>query len=86
LLTGIQRTANIITEEASEFLIIPSKVMKRMTQKYGALNMLLHTTIGERPSLMELPRGAGLTSSYCATWVQSNLIWKRNLPRREAPL
>ena len=58
-LTGMQRTANVITEEASQFLIIPSKVMKRLTQKYAALNVMLHTTIGERLSLTELPRGTG---------------------------
>jgi CRP-like cAMP-binding protein len=58
-LTGMQRTANIITEEESQFLIIPSKVMKRLTQKYAALNVMLHTIIGERLSLTELPRGTG---------------------------
>ncbi|HUG33262.1 MAG TPA: MFS transporter [Anaerolineales bacterium] len=58
-LTGMQRTANIITEEESEFLIIPSKVVKRLTQKYAALNIRLHTIIGERLSLTELPRGTG---------------------------
>jgi Cyclic nucleotide-binding domain len=58
-LTGMQRTANIITEEESEFLIIPSKVVKRLTQKYAALNIRLHTIIGERLSLTELPKGTG---------------------------
>ena len=58
-LTGMQRTANIITEEESEFLIIPSKVMKRLTKQYSALGVRLHTTIGERLSLTELPKGTG---------------------------
>ncbi len=58
-LTGMPRTANIITEEDSEFLVIPSRVMKKLTQKYAALNVKLHTTIGERLSLTELPRGTG---------------------------
>lgn len=58
-LTGMQRTANIITEEESEFLIIPSKVMKRLTKQYRALGVRLHTTIGERLSLTELPKGTG---------------------------
>ena len=58
-LTGMQRTANIITEEDSQFLILPARVMKRLTQKYAALNVMLHTTIGERLSLTELPRGTG---------------------------
>ena len=58
-LTGMARTANVITEEDSEFLIIPSKVLKRLAQRYPALNVMLHTTIGERLSLTELPRGTG---------------------------
>ena len=58
-LTGMSRTANVITEEDSEFLIIPSKVLKRLAKRYPALNVMLHTTIGERLSLTELPRGTG---------------------------
>jgi len=56
-LTGLQRTANVITEENSEFLIIPSKVMRRLTQQYPRLNVVFHTMIGERLSQTELPRG-----------------------------
>jgi len=51
------RTANIITEEDSEFLILPSKIMKGLTKNYPALNVMLHTLIGERLSQTELPRG-----------------------------
>jgi CRP-like cAMP-binding protein len=58
-LTGMQRTANVITEEDSQFLIIPSKVLKRLARNYPALNVMLHTTIGERLSTTELPRGTG---------------------------
>jgi CRP-like cAMP-binding protein len=56
-LTGIARTANIITEEDSKFLILPSKVIKQLAQKYAAFHTMLHTTIGERLTLTELPRG-----------------------------
>ena len=56
-LTGMTRTANIITEEDSEFLILPSKVMRALAKKYPDLNVMLHTLIGERLSLTELPRG-----------------------------
>ena len=56
-LTGMTRTANIITEEDSQFLILPAKVMKALAKKYPALNVMLHTLIGERLSLTELPRG-----------------------------
>jgi MFS family permease len=58
-MTGMSRTANIITEEDSEFLILPSKVMKRLAQQYPRLNVMLHTMIGERLSQTELPRGTG---------------------------
>lgn len=58
-LTGMPRTANIITEEDCEFLILPSKVMHRLVQKYPSLNVMLHTLIGERLSQTELPRGTG---------------------------
>jgi len=56
-LTGMTRTANIITEEDSEFLILPSKVMKQLAKQYPGLNVMLHTLIGERLSQTELPRG-----------------------------
>ena len=56
-LTGMTRTANIITEEDSEFLILPSKVMRALAKRYPSLNVRLHTLIGERLSQTELPRG-----------------------------
>jgi MFS family permease len=58
-LTGMTRTANIITEEDSQFLILPSKVMRSLVKKYPGLNVMLHTLIGERLSQTELPRGTG---------------------------
>jgi CRP-like cAMP-binding protein len=58
-MTGMTRTANIITEEASEFLILPAKVMKGLAKRYPGLNVMLHTLIGERLSQTELPRGTG---------------------------
>lgn len=59
-LTGMPRTVNIITEEESEFLILPSKVMRNLTKKYAGLNVMLHTLIGERLSRTDLPRAMGL--------------------------
>jgi CRP-like cAMP-binding protein len=58
-MTGMQRTSNVITEEDCKFLIIPAKVMKRLARNYPGLNVMLHTTIGERLSLTELTRGTG---------------------------
>jgi CRP-like cAMP-binding protein len=59
-LTGSQRTANIITEEESEFLVIPSKVMRRLADQFAGLREMFYTTISERLSVTELPLGAGL--------------------------
>lgn len=56
-LTGMTRTANIITEEDSEFLVLPARVMRNLAKKYPSLNVMLHTIIGERLSQTELPRG-----------------------------
>lgn len=56
-LTGMTRTANIITEEDCEFLIIPSKVIKRLAKTYPGLNVRFYTLIGERLTQTELPRG-----------------------------
>ncbi|HVF24772.1 MAG TPA: cyclic nucleotide-binding domain-containing protein, partial [Anaerolineales bacterium] len=59
-LTGSQRTANIITEDECEFLIIPSKVIQRLADKFAGLREMFYTTISERLSVTELPFGAGL--------------------------
>jgi hypothetical protein len=59
-LTGAQRTANIITEDDCEFLILPSKVMRRLAQQYAGLREVFYTTITERLSVTELPLGGGL--------------------------
>ncbi|HEX5809931.1 MAG TPA: MFS transporter [Anaerolineales bacterium] len=58
-LTGMVRTANVITEEDCELLIIPSRVLKGLTEKYPVLNVLFHTVIGERLSQTDLPHGLG---------------------------
>ncbi|HEY5729655.1 MAG TPA: cyclic nucleotide-binding domain-containing protein [Anaerolineales bacterium] len=58
-LTGMTRTANVITEEDCEFLIIPFKVLKRLTKRYHSLNVMFHAVIGERLSQSEMPRGTG---------------------------
>jgi CRP-like cAMP-binding protein len=58
-LTGMQRTANVITEEDCEFLIIPSPVMRQLAMKYPHWNLVLDNTIGERLSLTERPHGTG---------------------------
>jgi CRP-like cAMP-binding protein len=57
-LTGAARTANIITEEESEFLIIPSKVMRQLAGQYDGLRRVFYATMAQRLSKIELPRGA----------------------------
>jgi len=59
-LTGSQRTANIITEEASEFLIIPSSVMQRLAQRYEGMRSMIYATMNQRLSTIELLPGMGL--------------------------
>jgi len=59
-LTGSQRTANIITEEASEFLIIPSRVMQRLAQRYEGMRSMIYATMNQRLSTIELLPGMGL--------------------------
>ena len=59
-LTGSVRTANVITEEDSEFLIIPSKVLRRLADQYSSLKEVFYTTIAERLSVTDLPIGTKL--------------------------
>jgi MFS transporter, DHA3 family, macrolide efflux protein len=59
-LTGRARTANVITEEESQFLIIPSKVMRQLAEKYKDLNEVFLSTMVERLSQTELPLGTSL--------------------------
>ncbi len=59
-LTGAQRTANIITEEDCEFLIISSKVTKQLAKQYDGLREVFYATIAQRLSKIELPRGKSM--------------------------
>lgn len=59
-LTGLQRTVNIIAEEDSEFLIIPSKTMQRLVKQHEELRSLLYTNMAEHLSIVELPHGINL--------------------------
>jgi CRP-like cAMP-binding protein len=59
-LTGAARTANVITEEPSEFLILPARVMRKLTKRYAGLRQVFYRTITERLSQIELPLGTRL--------------------------
>jgi CRP-like cAMP-binding protein/predicted MFS family arabinose efflux permease len=59
-LTGAQRTANVVTEEDSEFLIIPSKVLKRLAKDYEGPRRVFYGTMAERLKRIELVRSASL--------------------------
>ena len=59
-LTGTLRTANIITEEESEFLVIPSNVFRKLAGKYEDVSVMFQTTMLERLSMIDQPRGVGL--------------------------
>jgi CRP-like cAMP-binding protein len=56
-LTGSARTANVITEEDSEFLIIPAKVMRWLADKYPDLKQVFFTTMAQRLSAAGIPLG-----------------------------
>ena len=59
-LMGTVRSANVITEEPSEFLIIPAKVLQRLAKQYTGLRQTFYTTMAERLSRIELPLGTRL--------------------------
>jgi CRP-like cAMP-binding protein len=58
-LKRVQRTANVITEEDCEFLIIPAKVMRRLARRYLGWSRVLDTTMNEHLSLTERPLATG---------------------------
>jgi MFS family permease len=58
-LSGMPRTANIITEEECEFLVIPAQVIKRLARTYPAWNVVLQSLIGEHLSRTERPLATG---------------------------
>ncbi|HEY5729997.1 MAG TPA: MFS transporter [Anaerolineales bacterium] len=57
-LTGAARTANIITENDCEFLILPAKVMRQLANRYAGLKEIFYSTMAYRLNTIELPRGA----------------------------
>lgn len=59
-LTGALRTANVITEEECEFLIIPAPVLRRLARKYPELKESMYAMITDRLRTIELPRGTRL--------------------------
>lgn len=59
-LTGMTRTANVIAEEDSEFLIIPSKVLHRLAKRYPKLNDLILSVMTQRLAAADVPLGTAL--------------------------
>ncbi|MGZ9220925.1 MAG: MFS transporter [Anaerolineales bacterium] len=59
-LMGTVRSANVIAEEDSEFLILPSRVMQRLAKEYEGLRQLFYRTMAERLNKIELPFGTSL--------------------------
>ena len=54
-LTGAARTANVIAEEDSEFLILPSKALRNLAGRYPGLKELFYTTMAQRLSVIDIP-------------------------------
>jgi MFS family permease len=59
-LTGSARTANVIAEEKTELLIIPSGVLRRLASTYPGLKDVFYSAMAERLSVTDLPIGASL--------------------------
>ena len=59
-LMGTARSANVITEEESEFLIIPSSVVRKLEQHYAGLRKVFYTAIVERLSMIDQPHGMNM--------------------------
>jgi len=59
-LTGMTRTANVIAEEDSEFLIIPSKVLRRLAKRFPKLNEVILSIMTERLAAADIPLGTSL--------------------------
>jgi CRP-like cAMP-binding protein len=53
--TGGERTANVITEEESQFLIIPARAMRNLADHYEGLKRIFFTTISVRLSHPDWP-------------------------------
>lgn len=56
-LTGRTRTANVITEEDTDLLIIPAPVLKDLAARYPRLGEVFEATMAERLSVTDLPMG-----------------------------
>ena len=54
------RTANVIAEENSEFLIIPARVLQRLAKQYAGLRQSVYAKMAERLTRIELPLGTRL--------------------------
>lgn len=79
-LTGAQRTANVITEEDSQFLIIPSKVMMRLAKQYDGLRRLVYTTMAERLKTIELARSTSLDQQLLRELRTNPIVAEDGLP------
>lgn len=82
-LTGSQRTANIITEEESEFLVFPSKVMRNLTHNYEALGMMFQTIMIDRLSMIDQPRGMGLDQELLRELRTNQPDMQKKHPKRD---
>ncbi len=54
-LTGNMRTANVITEKESEFLVIPARVLRKLARNYAGISAMFQTVMAERLRMIDLP-------------------------------
>lgn len=55
-LTGSLRTANVITEEECEFLVLPARTLRALARKYPEVQTMFQATMKQRLSMIEMPR------------------------------
>jgi CRP-like cAMP-binding protein len=54
-LTGSMRMANVITEEESEFLVVPAPVLKELSRSYAGMSAMFQNVMAERLRMIDLP-------------------------------
>jgi MFS family permease len=59
-LTGSLRTANVITEEECEFLVLPAGTLRDLARKYPEVSTMFQATMKQRLSMIEMPRRGSL--------------------------
>jgi CRP-like cAMP-binding protein len=83
-LTGAVRTANIITEEESDLLVLPSKVLRDLARNYKEVRRMFHNTMIDRLSMIDQPRGLSMDQQLLRELRTSQDEMEKDLASAEA--